>query len=103
MDPGKETCCALRASQVGNIFDPRTLHKYVYAANNPVNAIDPTGKELAEDIYMYAVRIGTAAPGLWGLERTESTVLKLIACVETWVTTGMDPDSAWSVCLGTYL
>jgi RHS repeat-associated protein len=103
MDPGKETCCGLRASQVGNIFDPRTLHKYVYAANNPVNASDPTGKELAEDIYMYAVRVQTTAAGLWGLERTESFALKIIGCVETWMATGMgDIEAAWSICLGTY-
>ncbi len=28
----------------GNIFEPYTLHKYVYAYNNPLNYIDPTGK-----------------------------------------------------------
>jgi RHS repeat-associated protein len=50
MDPGKETCCALRTSQVGNIFDPSSLHKYVYAANNPVNRIDPSGRGFLEDI-----------------------------------------------------
>jgi hypothetical protein len=27
----------------GFIFDPPTLHKYVYALNNPVNRIDPAG------------------------------------------------------------
>jgi hypothetical protein len=28
----------------GNILNPATLHKYVYAASNPVNRIDPTGQ-----------------------------------------------------------
>jgi len=28
----------------GDILNPATLHKYVYAANNPVNASDPTGR-----------------------------------------------------------
>jgi RHS repeat-associated protein len=55
MDPGKETCCALRASQVGNIFDPATLHKYVYAQNNPVNRVDPSGKDAILD---YAIELG---------------------------------------------
>jgi RHS repeat-associated protein len=50
MDPGKESCCALRASQVGNIFDPATLHKYVYAVNNPVNRIDPSGRGFLEEV-----------------------------------------------------
>ena len=45
MDPGKETCCALRPPQVGNIFDPGTLHKYVYTQNNPVNRVDPSGND----------------------------------------------------------
>jgi len=76
---------------------------YIYVKQNPVNEVDPTGKELMEDIYMYAVRIRTAVDTLWELERTESMVLKIIGCVQTWITTGMDPDSAWSVCLGTYL
>jgi len=48
MDPGKETCCALRASQIGNIFDPATLHKYVYAKNNPVNWTDPSGRGIED-------------------------------------------------------
>lgn len=29
----------------GHVFDPSTLHKYVYARNNPVNATDPTGRD----------------------------------------------------------
>jgi RHS repeat-associated protein len=49
MDPDKETCCALRTSQVGNIFDPSSLHKYVYAQNNPVNRIDPKGTDSFEE------------------------------------------------------
>ncbi len=55
MDPGKETCCALRASQAENIFDPATLHKYVYAQNNPVNRVDPSGKDA---ILGYAIDLG---------------------------------------------
>jgi RHS repeat-associated protein len=30
----------------GKIVDPKTLHKYVYTANNPVNAADPTGQDI---------------------------------------------------------
>jgi RHS repeat-associated protein len=29
----------------GRAYDPRTLHPYVYAANDPVNLADPTGRE----------------------------------------------------------
>ena len=28
----------------GNMQDPQSLHKYLYVHNNPVNAIDPTGR-----------------------------------------------------------
>jgi len=30
----------------GNTQDPQSLHKYAYVHNNPVNATDPTGKEM---------------------------------------------------------
>jgi RHS repeat-associated protein len=76
---------------------------YTYVRENPVNTADPTGKALLEDIYMYAVRMRTTAAALWELERTERIVLKIAECVEIWIATGMDPESAWSVCLGTYL
>ncbi len=33
----------------GNIFDPKTLHKYVFVGNNPVYWIDPRGTDLEED------------------------------------------------------
>jgi len=33
----------------GKIADPTTLHKYAFAANNPVNRIDPTGRDIEED------------------------------------------------------
>ncbi|MFZ0808006.1 MAG: RHS repeat-associated core domain-containing protein [Candidatus Sulfotelmatobacter sp.] len=29
----------------GKVTDPRTLHRYVYSANNPVNLVDPTGRD----------------------------------------------------------
>lgn len=53
MDPGKDTCCATPASQVGNVFDPRSLRKYVYAGNDPVNRVDPTGKDAEEEASIY--------------------------------------------------
>src|SRR5438094_3690790 len=32
----------------GTIRNPATLHKYAYTANNPVNFVDPTGRDLFE-------------------------------------------------------
>lgn len=51
MDPGPAksvACCVSRASQVGDIFDPATLHKYVYTKNNPVNWTDPSGRGIED-------------------------------------------------------
>jgi RHS repeat-associated protein len=47
----------------GDIQNSGTLHKYVYAGNNPVNASDPTGRDLFEQTF---VEGGTlpAYPGL---------------------------------------
>lgn len=39
----------------GDIQQPATLHKYAYTANNPINAIDPTGKDVVIEVaFMYA-------------------------------------------------
>jgi RHS repeat-associated protein len=34
-----------RDPEAGNEFDPKTLHKYLYAGGNPVNRIDPSGRD----------------------------------------------------------
>ena len=34
-----------RDPEDGNRFDPASLHKYLYAGGDPVNAIDPAGRE----------------------------------------------------------
>jgi len=38
----------------GNIFDPGTLHKYVYTKNNPTNLSDPTGRGIVENLSIRA-------------------------------------------------
>jgi RHS repeat-associated protein len=39
-----------RDSFAGNISDPQSLHKYLYCGNNPINAIDPSGNDLIEQL-----------------------------------------------------
>ena len=34
----------------GSIYDPATLHKYLYCANNPINLIDPSGQQYLIEI-----------------------------------------------------
>jgi RHS repeat-associated protein len=38
-----------RDPEDGKPVDPRTLHKYLYAAGDPVNAMDPRGREEEEE------------------------------------------------------
>ena len=34
-----------RDSYAGNVFDPASFHKYIYAGNDPANHVDPSGKD----------------------------------------------------------
>jgi RHS repeat-associated protein len=45
-----------RDPEDGQFWDSKTLHKYLYAAGDPVNASDPTGRGLFE--YLFARRTG---------------------------------------------
>jgi RHS repeat-associated protein len=40
----------------GNIFDPVSLHRYLYANANPVTNWDPSGRSLAELLVSFAIR-----------------------------------------------
>jgi RHS repeat-associated protein len=47
-----------RDPEDGDPTDPKTLHKYLYAGGDPVNGLDPTGREtLVETAIYYAKRI----------------------------------------------
>jgi hypothetical protein len=35
-----------RDPEDGKVKDPKTLHKYLYAGGDPINAIDPMGQEV---------------------------------------------------------
>lgn len=45
-----------RDPEDGRFWDPKTLHKYLFAAGDPVNISDPTGRDLFE--YLFARRTG---------------------------------------------
>jgi len=47
-----------RDPQDGDLTDPKTLHKYLYAGGDPVNAKDPTGRA---DLVEVAINVGQAA------------------------------------------
>jgi RHS repeat-associated protein len=52
-----------RDPEDGTPYDPKTLHKYLYAGGDPVNAKDPTGREDAEEYgFLYTeIRTGLTA------------------------------------------
>jgi RHS repeat-associated protein len=49
MDPGPARSVASCGSQADDIVHPGALHKYVYAQNDPVNHIDPSGRDIEEE------------------------------------------------------
>jgi RHS repeat-associated protein len=51
-------------SELGKIFNPSTLHKYIYTQDNPVNATDPTGKDLVENVEIESATIDFSNHGL---------------------------------------
>jgi RHS repeat-associated protein len=42
----------------GDVLNPATLHKYVYAGNNPVNADDPSGQDAIVEVAFLYTRPG---------------------------------------------
>ena len=47
-----------RDPEDGDPTNPATLHKYLYAGGDPVNALDPTGRDsLLETVVIYAKRV----------------------------------------------
>jgi len=54
----------------GNISDPGTLHRYAYSRSNPVNLVDPTGRDFEEQALTFQEVDLTATPGArkiaWG-------------------------------------
>jgi RHS repeat-associated protein len=102
MDPGANKSCCVLHSGSEDIFHPGTLHKYVYTQNNPVNAIDPSGRGFIEDALLsgissdtylsvftglsHATRIAyvgpefcTAVAALWAVENPDATAEQIIA------------------------
>ena len=49
-----------RDPEDGNAKDPASLHKYLYAGGDPVNAMDPTGRDLVSTVILYVRSVVTA-------------------------------------------
>jgi hypothetical protein len=77
----------------GSTILPVTLHKYLYASGNPVNRIDPRGREA---MFEYAIESSAAVP--------EAKLLSIYGCVAdaslTAVSLIIDPTITTSTELG---
>jgi RHS repeat-associated protein len=69
-----------RDPEDGDPTDPKTLHKYLYAGGDPVNALDPTGREDEEEEGLIVAKVSLVQRAL-ALRKVAASVLKVIACV----------------------
>ena len=71
-----------RDPEDGDEATPRTLHKYLYAGGDPINSIDPTGRDLA-DVVQIGSKIAAAPLVIEGLKIASAAV----ACAILWEAT----------------
>lgn len=68
-----------RDPEDGNIAIPMTLHKYLYAGGDPVNGIDPTGRD--QILETGELDSGIALPALRSFIAANKGSLAAAACV----------------------
>ena len=67
-----------RDPQNGKPYDPKTLHKYLYAGGDPINSLDPTGRaELFESAFIEGGSKQTATEGA-----IEAVGVRIAACIQ---------------------
>jgi hypothetical protein len=59
-----------RDPEDGDLTNPKTLHKYLYANGDPINGIDPSGRETL---------VATAELDLWGAVKNAAAVTAVAA------------------------
>jgi len=57
MDPGTGRFASTDPWE-GSSFDPPTLHKYLYGANDPLNKVDPTGRQSMGELAAVGAMLG---------------------------------------------
>jgi RHS repeat-associated protein len=67
-----------RDPEDGKAKDPKTLHKYLYAGGDPINAVDPTGKGIIEYVW---TNVRSAALGVLEGHKYGEIVLCLLQFV----------------------
>jgi hypothetical protein len=81
-----------RDPEGGKAKDPASLHKYLYAGGDPVNAMDPTGRSLF-DTTTLSFKILTAAVGV---AFVGASIVEVLDCIGEAVASAL-PQSTPSV------
>jgi RHS repeat-associated protein len=68
-----------RDPEDGNEFDPKTLHKYLYAGGDPVNGIDPRGRADLVDYAIVSSGVVFLDAVLWKMNKA---LAKTVICAE---------------------
>jgi len=89
----------------GNIFDPGTLHKYLYTRDNPVNRVDPSGRDDVDEYGRVIVSMNDMTISIARFAKLELTQEQCITIALAWMLEHPDgdPGSAWLVylyCMG---
>jgi RHS repeat-associated protein len=87
-----------RDPEDGKAKIPATLHKYLYADGDPVNRIDPSGKD---GIIGYALDLGESQAAISGLRWTGIQVARVVLCVAGFLELygPADVEYYWEVCM----
>ena len=83
----------------GRLTEPATLHKYMYASGDPVNAIDPTGRQTAVlgspaiDYGVIVIQVLQATAGVVATAIAIECEYQFLASeTNAWVSLGLDGD-----------
>jgi hypothetical protein len=82
----------------GNIQDPLSLHKYLYAANNPVNRIDPSGQDFMDVMASMYVQAQLATATFFATHGALAETAIMVGAISAYnsaqlLSTGIDPDT----------
>ena len=79
----------------GNPIDPKSLHKYLYAGADPINAKDPTGRAEEEDEEVEGLISLSAKEGIKHVVEGAACAIDIAATILADV-----EDSKWGTYLG---
>ena len=90
-----------RDPEDGNPYDPKSLHKYLYSGGDPVNAVDPTGRDTIETIFTTTEISSPLEIGAELVGRTAVEILCDAARILQWALQGAPPGvTFWGVSKG---